>query len=188
MMALENYLKPWTLKNKKYFPAHADQKTIHHFDLEFINPQFSMEELKKSRCILLVNTATGCGLHNQLEQLQQLYTLYKDLGFLVVAAPSPDFMNQEKREGQELQTYCEIKYGATYPFLKNMHVVSEPIHPLFQWLNRMQKPVWNFQKYLFNTQGFCIATAGPRANPFILEQDIQQILHLKDNSSISEAH
>jgi len=179
MISIEDMIRPWTLKYKKFLPAQVSQSKILDFDLSFIDPRFQWEDLKStSACFLVVNTATGCGLHKQLTELQTLWERYEEYGLCVISVPSADFMNQESREGSDLAEYCSLNYGVTFPILEKAHVLKECVHPLFQWLNRLQKPQWNFQKYLFDTHGYCIATAGPRSSPLVLEDTIKEILHI----------
>ena len=183
MISIEGYIRPWTLRYKKFFPAQVSQEKIKSFNMKFIDPTLDWQVLKESPCILVVNTATGCGLHKQLQELQSLYSLYHDRGLLIISVPSNDFLNQETRHGEALTTYCSLNYGVTFPILENTHVIKEDIHPLFVWLNKLQKPQWNYQKYLFNAQGYCIATAGPRSSPFILEKDIKDLLKISTKYS-----
>ncbi len=178
MISIQEYIAPWTLKYKKLFPAQVAQSKIQDFDLTFISPRFQWKDLQKSRCFLVANTATGCGLHKQLQELQGLWDLYRSQGLCVISVPSADFMNQEAKDGEALAEYCSLTYGVTFPIMEKTHVIKEHVHPLFQWLNRLQKPQWNFQKYLFDEQGYCVATAGPRSSPFVLEESIKELLKM----------
>jgi glutathione peroxidase len=189
MISIEEYISPWTLKYKKFFPAQVSQFKIKDFDLQFIDSRFQWDVLKNSPCILVVNTATGCGFHKQLADLQSLYDMYHSQGLCIISVPSGDFMNQEAHNGPELSEYCSLRYGVTFPILEKTHVLKENVHPLFQWINRLQKPQWNFQKYLFNSQGYCIASAGPRSSPFILEDGIKRLLkkNLQHNGPLQQA-
>ncbi len=182
MISIEEYIRPWTLKYKKFFPAQISQSKIKDFELTFIDPRFQWDTLKKSLCILVVNMATGCGLHKQLRELESLYQAYRAQGLCIISVPSEDFMNQEPHSGSELAEYCSLSYGVTFPILEKTHVLKGNIHPLFIWLNRLQKPQWNFQKYLFNAQGYCIASAGPRSSPFVLEDTIKELLKVPNSS------
>jgi len=184
MSALTTYIQSWRLNYKKFFPAQLAQKSIQDFSLTFIDSKWNWELLQHSPCILVVNTATGCGLHQQLKELQDLYQRYCDRGLVVIAVPTNDFLNQETYEGDALVQHCALHYGVSFPILQNTHVIKETPHPLFVWLNTLQKPQWNYQKYLFNAQGRCIATAGPKSSPFLLETEIQALLTVEDTAKL----
>jgi len=153
------------------------QDSLLQYELKFIDEKWDWKQLQSEyKVFLVVNTATGCGLHKQLGQLEELYLKYQSQGLLVIAVPSSDFLSQEPLDGAELIQYCSLEYGATYPMTYKMHVASEPIAPLFQWLSKIQKPKWNYQKYLFNAQGHCVFVAGPTQEPLALESQIQSLL------------
>lgn len=158
-------------------PSMGQEHSLFEYHLEFIQESQSLQSIQKQgKVFLVVNIATGCGLHQQLQELENLYQKYRSQGLVVIGVPSADFFNQEKRDGTELAHYCSLEYGVDYPLTRKIHVAQDPVHPLFQWLALIQKPQWNYQKYLFNSQGYCVAVAAPVVSPQKLEPQIQLLL------------
>ena len=133
-------------------------------------------ELRGKTC-LLVNIATECGHARQLHDLQTLYLLYKQRGFLVLAFPSNDFGNQEPRGNEQIHSYCSSEYMVTFPVLEKSHVVGPEANEVFRFLKEQSrfpaifgKPIWNFQKYLIDCNGnltdVFLPTTSPRSGRF----------------------
>lgn len=127
--------------------------------LDFSGEYRSLSEYK-GKVLLIVNTASGCYFKKQFAPLEKLYQRYKDLGFEILAFPSNDFANQEPRTGYNLETYCRIEEGVTFPVFKRIHVKGEFIDPLYKFLSQKSQngvlnsvPRWNFHKYLIDQDG-----------------------------------
>lgn len=112
------------------------------------------------KVLLIVNTASACGFTPQLEALEELYQLYKDRGFEVLAFPSNDFGEQEPLKDSEIQEFCQLRYRTTFPIFQKMIVKGPYAHPLYKFLSHKSEngmhsmsPKWNFHKYLINRQG-----------------------------------
>jgi glutathione peroxidase len=104
------------------------------------------------KVILAVNTASACGYTPQLSDLEKLYQKYKDKGLAVLGFPSADF-NQEPKAGEDIVTFCNLKYGVTFPLFKKSAVTGDKANPFYQALisaSQGQQPKWNFYKYLIN--------------------------------------
>jgi len=135
----------------------------------------------KGKKILLVNTASNCGYTAQFDELQELFERKKD-ELVVIAFPSNEFGQQEKDNDHQIEQFCRINYGVTFPLAKKS-VVSKNEHqdPVFQWLTtpslngwNSQSPDWNFSKYLVNERGILIGYYGAAISPL----DKQILEHL----------
>jgi glutathione peroxidase len=126
----------------------------------------------KGKKIMIVNTASKCGLTPQYKELQALYTKYKDKNFTIIGFPANDFMKQEPGNAQEIATFCEVNYGVTFPMMEKIEVTGKNTHPLYQFLTQKSKNgymdnevTWNFQKYLINEKGQLEVVVSPRTAP-----------------------
>jgi len=125
----------------------------------------------KGKTLLIVNTASKCGLTPQYDDLQDLYEQFRDKGFEVLAFPCDQFANQEPGSNDEIQKFCEINFGLTYPVFAKLDVNGESAHPLYKLL-REQKPgiggdsiKWNFTKFLINSEGEDVGRYAPTTKP-----------------------
>lgn len=111
----------------------------------------------KGKAILLVNTASACGLTPQYKGLEALWRAYKDKGLVVLGVPSNDFGAQEPGSEKEIQTFCETRFGVDFPLTSKEHVIGAGAHPLYKWiageLGEGATPKWNFHKYLIGKDG-----------------------------------
>ena len=121
---------------------------------------------------LLVNVASKCGLTPQYEQLEALYDKYKNKNFVIVGFPANDFMSQEPGSNEEIESFCKMNYGVSFPMMSKISVKGSDIHPLYKWLTsknengvKDSKVKWNFQKYLINEEGELIKVLSPRVLP-----------------------
>jgi len=132
---------------------------------------FDFSQLKGKK-VMIVNTASKCGLTYQYEALQKLYSQYKDLNFVIVGFPSNDFLWQEPGSNDEIIDFCEQNYGVTFPMMSKITVKGTKKHPIYQFLTQKSKNnykdsrvTWNFQKYLVNKQGRVEKIISPRTRP-----------------------
>ena len=93
----------------------------------------SLEEFK-GNVILIVNTASRCGFTSQYSELENLFNKYKDKGFTILAFPSNNFMNQEPGSNKEIEEFCKINYGISFPIFSKVEVKGSNKHPLFEFL------------------------------------------------------
>lgn len=157
--------------------AFAQNKTIHDFkviDIEGESYDFSALKGKK---IMIVNTASKCGLTPQYEKLEALYQQYKDKNFVIVGFPANDFMKQEPGTNEEIAEFCQRNYGVSFPMMSKISVKGDDMHELYKWLttnslNGLEDSdvKWNFQKYLINADGTLAKVISPRTDP--LSKDI----------------
>ncbi|MFZ9877522.1 MAG: glutathione peroxidase [Chitinophagaceae bacterium] len=125
----------------------------------------------KGKKILIVNTASKCGLTPQYEGLEQLYKQYKNK-LVIVGFPANNFMGQEPGSNEEINAFCKKNYGVSFPMAAKISVKGNDTHPLYKFLNEQAKakklddPVsWNFGKFLLDEKGELIATFSPRTTP-----------------------
>ena len=86
----------------------------------------------KEKVIVVVNVASRCGFTNQYEDLQKLWTNYKDKGLVVIGVPSDNF-RQEPGSNKEIKDFCETTFGIDFPISEKFDVVGENAHPFFLW-------------------------------------------------------
>ena len=146
--------------------------SIHQFKVADIYGNiFDFSQLKGKK-VMIVNTASKCGLTYQYEALQKLYSQYKDLNFVIVGFPSNDFLWQEPGSNDEIIDFCEQNYGVTFPMMSKITVKGTKKHPIYQFLTQKSKNnfrdsrvTWNFQKYLINQEGQIEKIISPRTRP-----------------------
>ncbi|HQV36454.1 MAG TPA: glutathione peroxidase [Flavobacterium sp.] len=148
------------------------KQSIHTFKVQDIEgKEFDFATLKGKK-IMVVNTASKCGLTPQYKDLQALYVEYKDKGLVIVGFPANDFMKQEPGTNEEIGAFCQKNYGVTFPMMSKITVKGKEMHPIYQFLTQKAKNgledsevEWNFQKYLLNENGELEKVISPRTNP-----------------------
>jgi glutathione peroxidase len=133
--------------------------------------KFELSELKGKK-VLVVNTASKCGLTPQYEQLQKVYETYGGDNFVIIGFPANNFMKQEPGSNEEIATFCQKNYGVTFPMMSKISVKGDDMHPLYKWLTSkaengvMDSEVgWNFQKYLIDENGNLFDMLEPNVKP-----------------------
>ncbi|PKP15400.1 MAG: glutathione peroxidase [Bacteroidetes bacterium HGW-Bacteroidetes-23] len=148
------------------------KQSIYTFKVEDLEgKEFDFASLKGKK-IMVVNTASKCGLTPQYKDLQVLYEEYKDKGLVIIGFPANDFMSQEPGTNEEIGAFCEKNYGVTFPMMSKISVKGKEMHPIYQFLtqkaqNGLQDSEvgWNFQKYLLNEKGELEKVISPRTSP-----------------------
>ncbi|UJF26814.1 glutathione peroxidase [Planococcus sp. 107-1] len=141
---------------------------------------YSLSEYK-GKAMLIVNTATKCGLSDQFDSLENLYSTYKDDGLVVLGFPSDQF-KQELGSAEEAEEACRMSYGVTFPMHGIVKVNGKEAHPLFNYLTSNSKGFlsksikWNFTKFLVDPEGNLIARYSPQEKPEAFEKDIKKVL------------
>lgn len=149
------------------------QTSIYDFVVNDINGrEVSMEKFKGKK-MLVVNTASKCGLTPQYKGLEKLYQEYGKDNFVIIGFPANNFMNQEPGNNEEIAEFCQKNYGLSFPMMAKISVKGEDIHPLYKWLSSkklngvMNADVrWNFQKFMLNEKGELVDVAYPREKPY----------------------
>jgi glutathione peroxidase len=149
-----------------------EKQTIYQFKVEDLSGKtFDFSSLKGKK-ILVVNTASKCGLTPQYKDLEKIYKEYKDKGFVIVGFPANNFGHQEPGTNAEIETFCEMNYGVTFPMMSKISVKGSDMHPIYQFLTQKAKNgvqdsdvQWNFQKYLINEKGELAKVISPEVLP-----------------------
>jgi glutathione peroxidase len=140
-----------------------------------------MEDLK-GKAVLIVNTATKCGLAPQFEELEALHLKYKDKGLVVIGMPCNQFLNQEPETNETMAEACQINHGVTFQLTEKIDVNGSDTHPIFKYLKNElggflgSSIKWNFTKFLINTQGKPYKRFSPQTKPSAMENDIVKLL------------
>ena len=123
----------------------------------------------KGKPVLVVNTASKCGLTPQYEGLEQLWRDYRDRGLVVLGVPCNQFAGQEPGSEAEIKSFCETKFDVDFPLTAKVDVKEAGRHPFYAWaeekLGAPAVPVWNFHKILIGPDGEALAAFGPRTPP-----------------------
>ncbi|HHX60930.1 MAG TPA: glutathione peroxidase [Epulopiscium sp.] len=136
----------------------------------------------KEKVLLIVNTATGCGFTPQYEGLQKLYEQYKEKGFEILDFPCNQFGSQAPGSGAEINSFCKLNYGTTFPRFEKVDVNGENESPLYTFLKEEKggtlgaKIKWNFTKFLVDKDGNVVKRYAPTHTPDKLEKDIIELL------------
>ncbi|HTX51388.1 MAG TPA: glutathione peroxidase [Caulobacteraceae bacterium] len=123
----------------------------------------------RGKPVLVVNTASRCGLTPQYEGLEKLYRDYRDQGLVVLGVPCNQFAGQEPGSEDEIKTFCQLKFDVDFPMTSKVDVKDASRHPFYAWaeekLGTTAVPVWNFHKILLGKDGEAVAAFGPRTDP-----------------------
>lgn len=134
------------------------------------------------KVVLVVNTASQCGLTPQYEGLQQLYDKYADQGLVVLGFPCDQFGHQEPGDETEIAQFCSRNYGVSFPMFAKIEVNGDGTHPVFQWLKSEKGGLlggsikWNFTKFLVGRDGEVLERYAPTTAPDKLTGDIEKAL------------
>ena len=150
----------------------SQNKNLHGFKVKAIDgSEFDMATLKGKK-VMIVNTASKCGFTPQYKTLQELYERYGGENFEIIGFPANNFMKQEPGTNAEIQQFCSINYGVTFPMMEKVSVKGKDIHPLFRWLTEKTengkmnaKVKWNFQKFLIDESGNLVDYLLPVTRP-----------------------
>lgn len=137
----------------------------------------------KDKVIIVVNTASACGYTPQYKDLQALYEEYKEEGLVVLGFPCNQFMNQEPGSNEEIQSFCELNFGVTFPVFGKIDVNGEKADPLFKYLSAKAPGImglksikWNFTKFIIDKKGEVIERFAPQTNPQEMKSTIEKLL------------
>jgi glutathione peroxidase len=126
----------------------------------------------KGKKIMVVNTASKCGLTPQYEALEKLYKEYGSKNFVIIGFPANNFAGQEPGTNKEIASFCKANYGVTFPMMEKISVKGDDMAPIYQFLTQKDKNglqdsevEWNFQKYLINENGMLERVVSPKTLP-----------------------
>jgi glutathione peroxidase len=140
----------------------------------------------KGKVLLVVNVASKCGFTPQYEGLQKLYTKYQSKGLEILGFPCNQFREQEPASHKEIQNFCKVNYGVTFPLFAKIDVNGEDTHPIFKLLKKeatgflgSESIKWNFTKFLVDAKGNVLKRYGSSTKPASIEDDIKVLLEWK---------
>ncbi|MBX3253566.1 MAG: glutathione peroxidase [Chitinophagaceae bacterium] len=139
----------------------------------------------EGKVVLIVNTATKCGLASQFGGLENLYQRYKNEGLVVLGFPCDQFAGQEPETNETVEQACKINHGVTFPLTEKCNVNGKDTHPAFKYLkNKLggffgSRIKWNFTKFLIDREGNPYKRYAPVKSPASLEKDIEKLLTMK---------
>ena len=134
------------------------------------------------KVVLVVNTASQCGLTPQFTGLETLYEKYVEQGLVVLGFPCNQFAGQEPRDSEGIGEFCQKNYGVSFPMFEKIDVNGDDAHPLYQWLRSEKGGMlgsaikWNFTKFLIGKDGQVIKRYSPTTDPEKLIPDIEDAL------------
>ncbi len=134
----------------------------------------------KGKTVLVVNTASKCGLTPQYEGLEALYRKHKDDGLVILGFPSNQFANQEPGDEKSIAEGCLINYGVTFPMFSKIDVNGPDAHPLYKFLRSelsgvfSDKIKWNFTKFLIDSEGRPVKRFSPTTKPGKIEEYLEK--------------
>ncbi|WP_374654710.1 glutathione peroxidase [Phenylobacterium sp.] len=144
-------------------------KFAYDFEFHTIDGGHMPLETYRDKVMLVVNTASQCGLTPQYEGLEKLYSDYRDQGLVVLGVPCNQFAGQEPGTESEIKAFCETRFSVDFPLTGKTDVKGDSAHPFYKWakdvLGEAAEPVWNFHKILVGKDGKLIAAFGPRTEP-----------------------
>ena len=148
------------------------KETIYSFKVKDLSGnEFDFASLKGKK-ILIVNTASKCGLTPQYKDLEAIYEKYKEKNFVIIGFPANNFASQEPGTSKEISEFCQLNYGVTFPMMEKVSVKGDDMCEVYKFLTQKAKNglqdsevEWNFQKYLINEKGELEKVIAPRVLP-----------------------
>ena len=158
-------------------------KTIAEFTATLPNGESVSLADKAGKVLLVVNTASKCGFTPQYDGLEALWRKYRDRGFEVVAFPCNQFGGQEPGNAEEIESFCKVNFGVSFPLMAKIDVNGDGATPLYNWLKAeapgvlgTQRVKWNFTKFLIGRDGKVVRRFAPTEKPAKLETAIEALL------------
>lgn len=169
---MKNILIAMLLLSITFLKAQDMKQNIYQFKVtDLYGNEFDFSTLKGKK-IMVVNTASECGLTPQYEQLQAVYEKYKDKNFIIVGFPANNFGSQEPGSDKQIAEFCKKNYGVTFPMMSKISVKGKDMHEVYQFLTQKakngledSKVLWNFQKYLIDENGYLVKVISPKMLP-----------------------
>jgi glutathione peroxidase len=150
--------------------------TVYDFSATSIEGQPIELSTYKGKVLLIVNTASECGYTSQYKGLQELYAKHVDKGLVVLGFPCNQFGQQEPGSSATIKSFCESRYGVTFPLFEKIDVKGAKAHPLYVNLTNGEDIEWNFAKFLVGSDGNIIKRYPASASPQEIETDIARLL------------
>lgn len=157
--------------------------SIYDFDVNTISGKQVPLENYKGNVLLIVNTASKCGFTPQFTGLEALYSELHDEGLVILGFPCNQFLKQDPGSDSEINEFCSLNYGVTFPMFSKIEVNGDNTHPLYKYLKSEAKGLlgsekikWNFTKFLVNREGEVVKRYAPNTEPKDIAADIKALL------------
>lgn len=155
---------------------------FYELEAKKMNGQMIKMEQYKGNVVLVVNTASKCGLTPQFKELEELYQTYHSKGLEILGFPCNQFAKQDSGSNQEIQEFCQLNYGVTFNMFEKIEVNGAHAHPIYRYLKQEVKGLfgseikWNFTKFLIDRDGNVIKRYAPTVKPSKIANDIEKLL------------
>ena len=158
-------------------------QSLHDFKVS--NAQGKETDLSqyKGKPVLIVNVASKCGFTPQYAGLESLYKKYQDKGFVILGFPCNQFGSQEPGNNDEIQQFCQMNYGVSFPVMAKVDVNGSNAAPVYEFLKESAPCIlgieaikWNFTKFLVGPDGKVVKRYAPQTEPKDLEADVEKVL------------
>jgi glutathione peroxidase len=157
-------------------------KEFYGFTAKSLNGKDIKMEVYRGKTLLIINTASKCGLSPQFEGLEKLYQKYKSKGLIILGFPCNQFGNQEPGDEKTISEGCLINYGVSFPMFSKIEVNGESAHPLYKYLRKQlggffsSKIKWNFTKFLIDSNGNPVKRFSPLTKPEKIDSYLMKLL------------
>ncbi len=168
--------------NTSFASEKEKEMNFYQFKAKTIDGKETSMKAYKNKVVLVVNTASKCGLTPQFEGLEALYKKYKDQGLVILGFPCNQFAGQEPKTEAEIMEFCKLNYDVTFQLFEKIDVNGENAHPLYKYLKKAMPGTpgdeikWNFTKFLLDKKGNPVKRYAPNIKPAELAQDIEKLL------------
>lgn len=158
-------------------------ESFYQFTAQSLQGKTISMETYKGKTLLIVNTASMCGLTPQFEGLEKLYRQYMDRGLVILGFPCNQFANQEPGDEKSISEGCLINYGVTFPMFSKIEVNGENAHPIYKYLKMESGGIfgsrikWNFTKFLVNAEGTPVKRFSPTTKPEKIREYLEKFLN-----------
>lgn len=157
-------------------------ESIYDFTVDNIMALPQSMDVYRGKVMLIVNVASKCGFTPQYAGLQELYDTYAEQGLVILGFPCNQFMGQEPGDESDIQSFCQVNYGVTFPMFAKIKVNGKDAHPLYKYLKA--QPIegegkaikWNFTKFLVDREGNVLKRFAPNVEPADMASDIEALL------------
>lgn len=159
------------------------ENSIYEFSAIKLNGEQANLSEYKGKTIVIVNTASQCGLTPQYEGLENIYNTYKDKGLVVLGFPCNQFGHQEKGSSDDIKEFCQVNYGVSFPMFEKIKVNGKDAHPIYNYLKSKLSGgllgsaiKWNFTKFVIDKNGVPVKRFAPTTQPQKMVDYIESIL------------
>ena len=155
---------------------------IYDFSMQKANGEYQPLSDYRGKAVLIVNTASKCGFTKQFAGLEALYKKYQDNGFVILGFPCNQFLRQDPGTNEEIQDFCKINYGVTFPVFAKIDVRGKTQNPLYTYLTKESGEKfkgaikWNFTKFLINREGNIVRRYAPPVTPEEIMPDVESLV------------